>query len=58
MIIRIRYNQEYNGQTYLGCGKNQKNDLPEARNSLTAAFMVEMSPVSAVIQCTILDSTI
>ena len=41
MIIRIRYNQEYNGQTYLGCGKNQKNDLPEAENSLTTAFMGE-----------------
>ena len=38
MIIRIRYNQEYNGQTYLGCGKN---DLPEAENSLTTAFMGE-----------------
>ena len=36
MIIRIRYNQEYNGQTYLGCGKN---DLPEAENSLTTAFI-------------------
>ena len=57
MIIRTRYNQEYNGQTYLGYGKNQKNDLnlsySKQENNLTRAFMGEMrgvliSPLGAV----------
>jgi len=68
MIKRIRYNQEYNGQTYLGYGKNQKNDLKlsysKPENNLTRAFMGEMrgvlkSPLGAVtFKCKILGSTI